>query len=133
MPDPRRFNTKAWLLWTAGFLAFPIAGILAEALTGRINDVGSALIGGMGEQVGPDGLAEGGQLLGPVAGAVQFKGKAGVDLVDESVDQIGLAADMGVEGGGGDPEVVGQAAHGQGSGALLVEQGQGFLDNQLPG
>src|SRR5678810_791155 len=35
MPDPRRFNVKAWLLWTAGFLAFPIAGILAEALTGQ--------------------------------------------------------------------------------------------------
>jgi hypothetical protein len=47
MPDPRRFNLKAWLLWTAGFLAFPIAGILAEALTGRINDAGSALIGGL--------------------------------------------------------------------------------------
>src|SRR4029453_12474332 len=47
MPDPRRFNTKAWLLWTAGFLAFPIAGVLATALTGRINDVGSALRGGM--------------------------------------------------------------------------------------
>ena len=29
MEDPRRFNTKAWLLWTAGFLAFPIAGALA--------------------------------------------------------------------------------------------------------
>ena len=47
MEDPHRFNTKAWLLWTAGFIAFPIAGVLAEALTGRINDVGSALIGGM--------------------------------------------------------------------------------------
>ena len=47
MPDPRRFNLKAWLLWTAGFLAFPIAGILAEALTGRINDASSALVGGM--------------------------------------------------------------------------------------
>jgi hypothetical protein len=47
MQDPRRFNLKAWLLWTAGFLAFPIAGVLATALTGRINDVGSALIGGM--------------------------------------------------------------------------------------
>jgi hypothetical protein len=45
--DQHRFNTKAWLLWTAGFLAFPIAGVLAEALTGRINDAGSALIGGM--------------------------------------------------------------------------------------
>jgi hypothetical protein len=47
MQDPRRFNLKAWLLWTAGFLAFPIAGILATALTGRINDVGSALLGGL--------------------------------------------------------------------------------------
>jgi hypothetical protein len=47
MPDPRRFNLKAWLLWTAGFLAFPIAGALATAVTGRINDAGSALIGGM--------------------------------------------------------------------------------------
>jgi uncharacterized membrane protein len=47
MEDQHRFNVKAWLLWTAGFLAFPIAGILAEALTGRINDVGSALVGGM--------------------------------------------------------------------------------------
>ena len=47
MPDPRRFNTKAWLLWTVGFLAFPIAGILADAVTGRINDFSSALVGGM--------------------------------------------------------------------------------------
>jgi hypothetical protein len=47
MQDPRRFNLKAWLLWTAGFLAFIIGGALATALTGRINDAGSALIGGM--------------------------------------------------------------------------------------
>jgi hypothetical protein len=47
MEDPRRFNLKAWLLWTAGFLAFPIAGVLATALVGRINDAGSALVGGM--------------------------------------------------------------------------------------
>jgi len=47
MRDQHRFNLKAWLLWTAGFLAFPIAGILAEAVTGRINDFSSALVGGM--------------------------------------------------------------------------------------
>jgi hypothetical protein len=47
MQDQHRFNTKAWLLWTAGFLAFPIAGALATAVAGRINDVGSALLGGM--------------------------------------------------------------------------------------
>ena len=47
MEDPRRFNLKAWLLWTAGFLAFPIGGALATAVTGRINGGGSALVGGM--------------------------------------------------------------------------------------
>ena len=47
MQDPRRFNLKAWLLWTAGFVAFIIGGALAIGVTGRINDLGSALIGGM--------------------------------------------------------------------------------------
>ena len=47
MEDQHRFNVKAWLLWTAGFLAFPIGGALATGATGRINDVGSALIGGL--------------------------------------------------------------------------------------
>jgi hypothetical protein len=76
---------------------------------------------GVGEQLVADGLAEGGELLGPVAGGVGLDGEAGVDLVDEPVDQIRLAADMGVQGGGGDPEAVGQAAHGQGAGALFFE------------
>jgi hypothetical protein len=47
MQDQHRFNTKAWLLWTAGFVAFIIGGALAMAATGRINDVGSALLGGL--------------------------------------------------------------------------------------
>ena len=47
MRDQHRFNTKAWLLWTAGFLAFPIGGALATGATGRINDFGSALLGGL--------------------------------------------------------------------------------------
>ena len=47
MGDQHRFNLKAWLLWTAGFLAFPIGGALATAVTGRINNFGSALVGGM--------------------------------------------------------------------------------------
>ena len=42
-------------------------------------------------------------MLGPVAGGVGLEGEAGVDLVDEPVDQIRLAADMGVEGGGATP------------------------------
>jgi hypothetical protein len=47
MQDQHRFNTKAWLLWTAGFVAFILGGALATGVVGRINDVGSALVGGM--------------------------------------------------------------------------------------
>jgi hypothetical protein len=45
--DPRRFSVKGWLLWTAGFVSFPIAGIAAQAAAGRINDALAALIGGL--------------------------------------------------------------------------------------
>jgi uncharacterized membrane protein len=47
MQDQHRFNTRTWLLWTAGFVAFIIGGALATAATGRINDVRSALLGGL--------------------------------------------------------------------------------------
>jgi len=47
MQDQHRFNTKAWLLWTAGFVAFIVGGALATAAVGRVNDVGSALLGGL--------------------------------------------------------------------------------------
>jgi len=47
LPDPRRFNVKGWLLWTVGFLSFPIAGIAVQAAVGRINDAVSALVGGL--------------------------------------------------------------------------------------
>ena len=44
---PRRFNVTGWLLWTVGFVSFPIAGIAAQAAVGRINDAVSALVGGL--------------------------------------------------------------------------------------
>jgi hypothetical protein len=47
MQDQHRFNLKAWLLWTAGFVAFIIGGALATAVVGRVNDFGSALLGGL--------------------------------------------------------------------------------------
>jgi hypothetical protein len=47
MQDQHRFNTRAWLLWTAGFVAFIVGGALATAVVGRINDFGSALLGGL--------------------------------------------------------------------------------------
>ena len=45
--DSRRFNVKGWLLWTAAFVSFPIAGIAAQAAVGRINDAIAALVGGL--------------------------------------------------------------------------------------
>ena len=45
--DPRRFKVKGWLLWIAGFVSFPIAGIAAQAAVGRVNDAGAALLGGL--------------------------------------------------------------------------------------
>jgi hypothetical protein len=44
--DPRRFNVRGWLLWTAAFVSFPIAGIAAGLAAGRINDAMAALAGG---------------------------------------------------------------------------------------
>jgi hypothetical protein len=44
--DSRRFNVKGWLLWTAAFVSFPIAGIAAGLAVGRINDAVAALVGG---------------------------------------------------------------------------------------
>jgi hypothetical protein len=42
----RRPFLRTWLLWSAGFLAFPIAGIAGNAVVGRVNDPGAALVGG---------------------------------------------------------------------------------------
>ena len=37
---------RPWLTWTAGFLAFPIAGLVGAAPLGRVDDPAAALIGG---------------------------------------------------------------------------------------
>jgi hypothetical protein len=36
----------AWLIWTAGFLAFPLAGLAGTAVAGRVDDPIAALLGG---------------------------------------------------------------------------------------
>jgi hypothetical protein len=38
---------RTWTLWTAGFLAFPVAGLAGTAAAGRVEDPGSALVGGL--------------------------------------------------------------------------------------
>ena len=38
--------TRTWLLWTAGFLAFPLAGLAGGAAAGRVDNPTAALLGG---------------------------------------------------------------------------------------
>jgi hypothetical protein len=38
---------RTWLLWTAGFVAFPIAGVAGDLAAGRVDDALSALLGGL--------------------------------------------------------------------------------------
>jgi hypothetical protein len=45
---PRRSGFMvSWLLWTAGFLAFPIAGVAGRAVAGRVDSPTAALVGGL--------------------------------------------------------------------------------------
>ena len=37
---------RTWLIWTAGFLAFPIGGLVGTAVAGRVDDPVAALLGG---------------------------------------------------------------------------------------
>jgi hypothetical protein len=43
---PRTSRLGRWLVWTAGFLAFPIAGLAGTGVTGRVDDPLAALLGG---------------------------------------------------------------------------------------
>ena len=49
MTDVRSSRTstlRTWLIWTAGFLAFPLAGLAGTAVAGRVDDPVAALVGG---------------------------------------------------------------------------------------
>jgi hypothetical protein len=37
---------RTWLIWTAGFLAFPLAGLAGTAVAGRVDSPLAALVGG---------------------------------------------------------------------------------------
>lgn len=42
----RAITIRAWLLWTSGFLALPVGGYAGTHVSGRIDDLLSAVIGG---------------------------------------------------------------------------------------
>ena len=43
---PASLDLRSWLIWTAGFLAFPVAGLAGAAPVGRVDDPVAALVGG---------------------------------------------------------------------------------------
>jgi hypothetical protein len=48
MTDPNTPSPflRTWLLWFAGTVAFPIAGLAGTGVAGRVDDAGAALVGG---------------------------------------------------------------------------------------
>jgi hypothetical protein len=42
----RASRVRIWLIWTAGFLAFPLAGLAGTAVAGRVDDPIAAVLGG---------------------------------------------------------------------------------------
>jgi asparagine N-glycosylation enzyme membrane subunit Stt3 len=44
---PRPEFLRTWLLWTAGFVAFPVAGLAGTAVAGRVDSPLAALSGGV--------------------------------------------------------------------------------------
>jgi hypothetical protein len=45
--ESRRPALLTWLIWTAGFLGFPLAGLAGTAVAGRVDSPLAALIGGV--------------------------------------------------------------------------------------
>lgn len=44
---PQPVFLRTWLLWTAGFIAFPLAGIAGDLIAGPVDDALAALLGGL--------------------------------------------------------------------------------------
>jgi hypothetical protein len=44
---PSRYALVSWLIWTAGFLSFPIAGVATGFVAGRVDDPLAALVAGL--------------------------------------------------------------------------------------
>lgn len=46
-PGAPTMGLRPWLIWTAGFLSFPLAGLAGPAVAGRVDDPMAALVGGL--------------------------------------------------------------------------------------
>ncbi|SEC02252.1 hypothetical protein [Streptomyces sp. TLI_105] len=103
---PRRPALRAWIRWTAGFLAFPIAGLAGRAAAGPVDDAMSALVGGVvtGAVIGAgQALVSSGRLSPPRWSAATAVGGGlglllGAALVGHRTDLGSLALMGAVEG-----------------------------------
>ncbi|MFI8826955.1 hypothetical protein [Streptomyces sp. NPDC053431] len=103
---PQRPAPRAWIRWTAGFLAFPIAGLAGRAAAGPVDGATSALVGGVvtGAVIGAgQALVSSGRLSPPRWSAATAAGSGlglllGSTLVDHRTDLGSLALMGAVEG-----------------------------------
>ena len=72
------------------------------------------------------------ELLGPAQGGVQVV-DLGQDAVKEQILELLFVADVVVQGAGDDPQAAGQAAHGQGLGAVVGDDRQRLFDDSFAG
>jgi hypothetical protein len=73
------------------------------------------------------------ELLGPGQRRVEVEVDLGQDAVKEQVLELLFVADMVVQGAGDDAQAGGQAAHGQGLGAVVGDDRQRLFDNAFAG
>jgi hypothetical protein len=73
------------------------------------------------------------ELFGPAQGGVQVEVDLGQDAVEEQILELLFVADVVIEGAGDDPEAGGQAAHGQGVGAVVGDDRQRLFDDAFAG
>ncbi|MFD7977043.1 hypothetical protein [Streptomyces sp. NPDC059071] len=106
MRVPTRPALRAWIRWTAGFLAFPVAGLAGRAVAGPVDGPTSALVGGLvtGAVIGAgQALASSGRLRWPHWSAATAAGSGlglllGSALVGHRTDLGSLALMGAVEG-----------------------------------
>jgi hypothetical protein len=95
------FTSRTWLRWTATFIGFPLAGLAARAVTGRIDSTTAALLGDLA--------------AGVVLGAVQA-----VALSVGTAERLRWAAATGLGFSGGLAVGAGVVDFATGAGSLMM-------------
>jgi hypothetical protein len=99
----RSLAVRTWLLWTAGFLSFPIAGLAGAAVSGRVDGPVAALLAGLatGAVIGTGQALVSARRLQPVRWIVTSAVgmSAGLTLGGTAVDFGTSLTDLALMGG----------------------------------